>query len=203
MTSRLPLQSSLRLDVIDIVGEPGAEKHVAAAFEIEKAGITLADLDGPIEVDIRLEGILEGVVAVGKIGAPITVRCRGCLEERREFVEVMVHELFSTDPGVEGDEEVYPVFETEIDIEQMLRDAAVLALPDSPLFCEDMATCPNFEAILAAGNVERDTETRDPRWAALDDLFPDDASEADADAVAETPEPTSEDKTARPNGRQS
>ena len=133
--------------------------------------VSLARVDGTVDADLRLEGILEGLVVVGRIEAGAVLTCRGCVEDERRRIAVDVHELFSNDPELEDDDDVYRVDDLTIDLDQMLRDGILLALPESPLFCEDIETCPRYTALLEVGHIERGGEHGDPRWAALDGLF--------------------------------
>jgi uncharacterized protein len=81
-------------------------------------------------------------------------------------------ELFVA-PGHEAppEEEAYKVDGLEIDIEPMLRDAVVLALPLTPVCSEGCkGLCARCGQNLNEGGCACRDDDMDPRWAALSDL---------------------------------
>jgi uncharacterized protein len=117
---------------------------------------------------VGLEAIPEGVVADGRISAPWRAECRRCLAEVTGRVDVEFRELFERSPR-EG--ETYALGHEEIDLDPLIREAVLLALPLAPLCeagCQGM--CPICGANLNEGPCGCPPAGRDPRWAALDDL---------------------------------
>jgi uncharacterized protein len=130
--------------------------------------------DAEIGVELELESIANGVVAEGRITVPWVGECRRCLQPVEGLAEATVREIFERHP-VEG--ETYPLGEDDVvDLEPMVRDAALLSLPLAPL-CEPGCLGPapeTFPAVVegiepAAGEAGGGG-ARDPRWAALDQL---------------------------------
>ncbi|MBN9618220.1 MAG: DUF177 domain-containing protein [Actinobacteria bacterium] len=126
----------------------------------------------PLVLDLRLESVTEGVLVTGTVAAPLGGQCGRCLEPITDELEVEVVELFAyadstTDETTEEDE-VLRVDGELIDVEPVVRDAVVLALPWTPLCRPDCAglcpTCGRRLDDLPAGHAH---ETIDPRWAAL------------------------------------
>ena len=70
--------------------------------------------------------------------------------------------------------ETYPIDGDEVDLEPVVRDAALLSLPLAPLCREDCAgPAPDAFPATVEGEDEPadgDEPARDPRWAALDEL---------------------------------
>ena len=126
----------------------------------------------PLDLDLRLESVTEGVLVTGTVAAPLRGQCARCLDPVSEELDVEVCELFAyadsaTDETTEQDE-VYRVDGERIDVEPVVRDAVVLACPWAPLCRPDCpGLCPDCgERLddLPAGHAH---ETIDPRWAAL------------------------------------
>jgi DUF177 domain-containing protein len=125
----------------------------------------------PVELDLRTEAVMEGVLVTGTARAALEGECVRCLEPISEEIEVRFQELFVYD-----DREVDPDEELEVsklqadlvDLEPLLRDAVVLALPFQPL-CEDdcPGLCAECGARLADDPDHTHGEPVDPRWAAL------------------------------------
>ncbi|PXY27086.1 YceD family protein [Prauserella muralis] len=125
-----------------------------------------------ITLDLLLESVVEGVLVTGSASAPTTGQCSRCLEPITGTVEVDLTELFAfpdstTDETTEEDE-VSRVVDDWIDLEPVVRDALVLALPLVPLCSEDCAgLCSGCGVKWADLEPGHGHETIDPRWAAL------------------------------------
>jgi uncharacterized protein len=125
-----------------------------------------------IELDVRLESVTEGVYVSGTVHAALSGECARCLDALSDEVDVELSELFAypdsvTDETTDADE-LPRVVDELVDVEQIVRDAVVLALPLAPLCRADcQGLCPDCGekwADLAPGHGH---ETLDPRWAAL------------------------------------
>jgi len=134
---------------------------------------TRIDPARPVVVDLEVEAILGGVVVEGSVEVPWIGECRRCLEPVSGVADVAVREVFETRP-VDG--ETYPLGSEVLDLEPMVRDAALLALPLAPV-CGDECAGPAPERFpTGAAGTEEDVDDpdeeppRDPRWAALDAL---------------------------------
>jgi uncharacterized protein len=131
----------------------------------------------PIDLDLRLESVLEGVLVSGSADLLVSAECSRCLEPVEWQQELDLTELFrypSTDARgavvVEEDESDDPLPELKddlIDLEPTLRDAVVLDLPLAPLCREDCpGLCPQCGVRLEE-DPQHAHDTTDPRWAAL------------------------------------
>ena len=94
--------------------------------------------------------------------------CRRCLKDVRDVTKVDVLETFEEDFD-EG--ETYPLVHSEVDLEQMVREAVLPELPQAPLCSEDcQGLCPECGANRNEGPCGHEGAPADPRWAALDEL---------------------------------
>ena len=125
-----------------------------------------------VELDLLLEAVVEGVLVSGTAAAATAGECSRCLEPLSAQVEVRLMELFAypdsaTDVSTDEDE-VSRVVDDRIDLEPVVRDAVVLALPQVPLCSPDCpGLCPECGGKWAELGPDHRHETIDPRWAAL------------------------------------
>lgn len=128
-----------------------------------------------LDLDLRLEAVSEGVLVTGIVTAPLQGECGRCLDPVSETLVVDVCELFAypdslTDATTEEDE-VHRVVGDHLDLEPVVRDGVVLALPLTPLCRPDCAgLCPKCGHRLDDLPEGHSHETIDPRWAALANL---------------------------------
>lgn len=124
--------------------------------------------ESPIHLDLRLEGVGDGVLATGVAEVQLRGECARCLTEIEADAEIDLQELFLF-PGVDPDDEEASRVEAEmIDLEPVLRDAAMLDLPFIPLCREDCAgLCPTCGVNLNDDPDHEHGEVIDPRWASL------------------------------------
>lgn len=144
--------------------------------ELEAEGLGLSDVRVVDGADLVLAGevesISEGVVLTGSVSVPWTGSCRRCLGGVTGVASVDLREVYETDP-VAG--ETWPLVNDQIDVGPLIHDSALLALPLAPL-CGDDCLGPAPDQFPAVAPVEDATDgpeaepSRDPRWAALDDL---------------------------------
>ena len=164
----------LVVGIADLRRSPGTRRRFEREVVLGGLGITTAAVpDGAeIGVDLVLETMLPGLVASGTITVPWEGECRRCLGPVRAETIVEVREIFDPHP-IEG--ETYPLGEDLVDLEPMIRDAVLLALPLAPL-CgpECQGPAPDlFPTGPADGSGSLDGDEQpvsDPRWAALADL---------------------------------
>lgn len=125
-----------------------------------------------VAVDVRLESVVEGVLVSGTASATLTGQCSRCLEALTDRLETDLTELFAypdtaTDDTTDPDE-VSRVVDGLVDLEPVVRDAVLLALPLAPLCSEDCpGLCPECGGKRAALGTDHRHETIDQRWAAL------------------------------------
>jgi DUF177 domain-containing protein len=143
-----------------------------------------------IQLDLRLESVMDGVLVSAQLQAPIRAECGRCLQPVTDSLDVSWSELYAYEP--DPDDEDLPVIDGDlIDLEPALRDAVVLALPLNPVCREDCAgLCPTCGARLDDVEPGHAHERTDPRWDALSALQPHDGAES---ATMDRPAPPSEE----------
>jgi uncharacterized protein len=163
----------IEIDVRDLVGHPGHSRAVHVDEPVEGLALELATVpeDLPIEADLLLESVIEGILVSGPLRGSMRMSCARCLKTFERPFDVDVHELFARELDDAADE--YPLAEDgAIDIEPMVRDAVLLGVPFSPL-CrpECLGLCERCGGDRNRGECACAPETVDSRWAALDNLF--------------------------------
>jgi uncharacterized protein len=139
-----------------------------ADLGIELLGVPLGS---PIDVELRLEAVMEGVLASGRARASLAGECARCLEAFDDEIDVDFQELYVY-PESEAEEDEASRLDGELlDLEPAIRDAVVLALPFQPVCqadCEGL--CPECGTRLLDDPGHAHDEDVDPRWAALSTL---------------------------------
>jgi uncharacterized protein len=180
--NRLDPRHPLVFDTKEVGRRPGAMAKVTRTVDApEDLGTdVIAVAPGqPIELDLRLESVVEGVLVTGSASTTATGACVRCLDPLTREVNVGFQELFAYAdraehlhqvgaPDDEGDE--YVLVGDLLDLEPVLRDAVVPALPFQPVCREDCpGLCSECGAHLA-DDPEHQHDIVDPRWAALKGL---------------------------------
>ncbi len=98
----------LVVSIVDILGRPGHYRDVSVAHAIE-GGLELAALtDRPVRASLRLESVVEGILATGKVQAETRLTCARCLNPFTAGLDVDVCELFgSPSADVESRDDFY------------------------------------------------------------------------------------------------
>ena len=117
---------------------------------------------------------MEGVLVTGTARAVLDGECVRCLEPISDEIEARFQELYVYEEHQtphDEDDEVSTLEDDLVDLEPVLRDAVVLALPFQPL-CED--DCPGLCIECGARLADDPDHTHeapiDPRWAGLTEL---------------------------------
>src|SRR3954470_7121625 len=84
-----------------------------------------------IELDLMLEAVMEGVLVSGTARAPLSGECARCLEDFEDSLDIDLQELYVYPDG-DTDDEAAQLVGDLLDLEPVLRDAVVLALPLQP-----------------------------------------------------------------------
>ncbi len=173
----------MRVSITEIVDQPGATRPVDLAvppdeFGPEPWGAAGDAVQDPVELDLHLDSVVDGILVRGTLGFHLRLACARCLELQAIDHEVEVAELF-LDPAkrVEEEDEDEPGYEltddaTAIDLTTMVRDALIIDLPVRTLCRDDcQGLCPTCGADRNRQDCgHRAQDEMDPRWAALADL---------------------------------
>ncbi|MGH8896574.1 MAG: YceD family protein [Egibacteraceae bacterium] len=180
------------LSVAGLIDRPGASRWVDLALPVPgDLDLLLATVAEPIRLTGEVAGVVAGVLVRGVLGADLRLQCARCLEDIAVAVATDVVELFS-DPlrvdrlraGARGVrprklvvapeaviEEGYQIADGTINLDTLVRDALVSAVPCQPL-CD--IACKGLCPVCGINRNEvecacQETAT-DPRWMALESL---------------------------------
>jgi uncharacterized protein len=174
--NRLDPRAPLVLDTHDLSRRPGSQRELALTVPAPAdLGIEVLSVPqgAPVDLDLRLEAVMDGVLVTADASASLEGECVRCLEAITDDVEVTFQELYLYDDtrdaaSVEEDEDLSLLDGDLLDLEPALRDAVVLALPFQPLCTEDCpGLCPDCGARLADDPDHHHDAPVDPRWAGL------------------------------------
>jgi uncharacterized protein len=169
-------RAPLVLDTRELGRRPGSQREVSRTVPAPAdLGIEVLHVPegSPVELDLRLEAVMEGVLVTGTGHASLAGECARCLEPLTDEISVDLQELYVyEDHALPGeDDEVSTLQDDLVDLEPLLRDAVVLALPFQPLCMDDCpGLCPECGARLAEDPDHAHEAAVDPRWAALAEL---------------------------------
>ncbi len=185
----LDSRSPLVLDTRELGRRPGAMATISRTIEApDELGteVVIVPTGAEVRLELRLESVMEGVLVSGSVTAQAVGACVRCLDEMHVPVDVDFQELFVYADRVVHADEVGDEEEDRLgldgdlaDLDPVLRNAVVPALPFQPVCRED---CPGLCSQCGAHLADDPThhhEVLDPRWAALADM---------ADAPADTDE---------------
>lgn len=181
MTSLDP-RSPLVLDTIELGRRPGSMRRLqrtAGVGDDLGTEVIAVKAGTEIELDVRLESVMEGVLVSGTAHTHATGECVRCLDVVEQDVDVTFQELYvypekkrhdgrpHQGEGDEAEADEYELQDDLVDLEPVLTDAVVLALPFQPVCGEDCpGLCSQCGARLA-DDPEHAHDIVDPRWAAL------------------------------------
>lgn len=127
-------------------------------------------------LNVRLESVLEGVLASVQVKTLARGECGRCLDPVQIEIDTQFQELFcypdkvEADQGDEHDEELYQLDGDLLDTTGPITDAVGLALPFQPL-CDTQ--CPGLCTdcgVRVADDPDHQHDNIDPRWSALQNL---------------------------------
>jgi uncharacterized protein len=187
LNARLDHRNPLVFDTHELGRRPGALQRLTRTVDAPQ-DFGIKDVIGvpegaPVELELRLESVMEGVLVTGTARVQAEGECVRCLESVGLGLEADFQELFSypdaddrgrviAEPGddAEDDEDRFFLEDGLFDLEPLLRDAVVLALPMQPV-CRD--GCPGLCSECGARLADdpgHHHDAVDIRWAALQGL---------------------------------
>jgi uncharacterized protein len=176
---RLDPRNPLVLDTRELGRRAGSMRTVRfpalapADLGVELIGVPAGS---EIDLDLRLESVMEGVLVSGTAAVQLTGECGRCLEPVNDTLTVDLQELFaypeSTTDTTADEDETARMEGDFLDLEPTLRDAVVLALPLTPVCREDCSgLCAECGERLDDLPEDHTHEAADPRWSGLQDLL--------------------------------
>ena len=162
------------LDTRELGRRPGSQREVSRTVPAPAdLGIDVLRVPegSPVELDLRLEAVMEGVLVTGTAKAALEGECARCLEPIHDEIEAWFQELYvyaEHQTSHDEDDEVSRLQDDYVDLEPQLRDAVVLELPFQPMCQDDCpGLCPECGARLAEDPDHSHEAPVDPRWAGL------------------------------------
>ncbi|OQQ18570.1 hypothetical protein B0675_16830 [Streptomyces sp. M41(2017)] len=187
LNARLDHRNPLVFDTHELGRRPGAlqrlNRTIDAPVDLGIQGVIGVPEGASVELDLRLESVMEGVLVTGTARASAKGECVRCLEPLEQVLTADFQEMFSypdaddrgrpkAEPAddAEDDEDTLFLEDGLFDLEPVLRDAVVLALPMQPVCQDDCpGLCSECGARLA-DDPEHHHDAVDIRWAALQGL---------------------------------
>ncbi|MGY0069985.1 YceD family protein [Streptomyces sp. QTS137] len=187
LNARLDHRNPLVFDTHELGRRPGAQQRLTRSIEapgdLGIQGVIGVPEGAPVELELRLESVMEGVLVTGTARATAEGECVRCLEPLEQELVAEYQEMFSypdaddrgrvkAEPGddAEDDEDRLFLEDGMFDLETVLRDAVVLALPMQPVCQDDCpGLCSECGARLA-DDPDHHHDAVDIRWAALQGL---------------------------------
>ncbi|GAB2759792.1 YceD family protein [Streptomyces bullii] len=184
LNARLDHRNPLVFDTHELGRRPGALQRLTRTVEAPK-DFGIKEVVGvpegaPVELELRLESVMEGVLVTGTARATAEGECVRCLEPLQLDVEADLQEMFSypdaddrgrpkAEPADDAEEDEDRLFVEDglFDLEPVLRDAVVLALPMQPVCQEDCPGLCSECGVRLADDPDHHHDAVDIRWAAL------------------------------------
>ena len=176
---RRPSANPWRIDLRELGRRAGAMQELARTvpapeeWKVELIGVPAG---ADVQLRLRLESVMEGVLVSGEIQVPLVGSCARCLDPIEDTLTLDVQELYayegSTTEATSEEDEVRLVDGDFLDLEPLARDTVVLSLPLSPVCDEDCAgLCVDCGQRLDDLPADHAHEITDPRWAGLAERF--------------------------------
>jgi uncharacterized protein len=167
-TSKNPLVVGVK----DLVHQAGEMRELTLELVApEKYGEAMATVPQgtPMTLELRLEGLHEGILATGDVVVDASAECVRCLDPFTFELQVDFQELFAYSSS---DSDSYTVVDDSLNLEDIIRDAVVLELPFQPVCKED---CYGLDPATGEKRTEPPGENVadeiDPRWQELSKLL--------------------------------
>lgn len=168
---RLDLRSPYVINTHELGRRPGSmrSRRLTAPAPAE-LGVELLHVSpgSPVELEFRLEAVMEGVLVTGFARATVSGECARCLDPVEDHLIVDFQELYVYPESDAGEDEASRLDGELLDLEPVLRDSVVLALPFQPV-CEPdcQGLCLDCGVRLSDMPGHAHADELDPRWAAL------------------------------------
>lgn len=172
----------MRVPVTGLVDHPGETRALTRAvppttFGDEPWGVVGHAVEDPVELDLHLDAVVEGILVRGRLRFHLEQPCGRCLVPQPLDLDVTVAELFTDPARRDPDDEDDPGYEliddaTALDLTTLVRDALLIDLPVRTICREDCAglcpVCGGDRNHTDCGHTE--SGSADPRWSKLAEL---------------------------------
>lgn len=183
------------LDTRELIRRPGTMKNFRRVVEVPEpigTDVIAVPMGQQVDLDVRVESVVEGVLVTGTVRTTAVGECGRCLDRVELPLDLRFQELFAyTDRAAHhyevGDDENEDRQELDghlMDLESVVRDAVVTALPFQPVCRDDCPGLCSECGVRLADEPDHQHDLIDPRWSALAGLTGL-AADADQDARSE------------------
>ncbi len=180
--------ADLRVNVKELRDSPGSSETVRRTADApEGFGTPLVGIEehSELDVELRFDSVHEGVLASGTAAGLVQGQCGRCLDAISFPLTVDVTQLFAWPENVqeaaEDEDETRAVdSDLTVNLEPVLRDLMVSALPFAPVCRDDCPGLCSQCGFRMEEDLEHEHEQLDPRWAELAGLA-EQLNEADDD----------------------
>ncbi|UFS61043.1 YceD family protein [Subtercola endophyticus] len=179
------------VNVWDLMHQPGELRERELELVVPEKlgeGLVAVEQGSVLDIDLRLESLHDGILATARVDGEAVGVCGRCLKDITLPVRVEFAELFAYSHDEAFD---YEVIGDHVDLEPLIRDAVVLALPFQPVCRPD---CPGLDPV--TGERLEDLPERPPqelidsRWSALAGLLEPNESEASTNHAPDAESPS-------------
>jgi len=177
--ARRPAANPWKVDLRELGRRPGSLHELQRSapapgdWRVELIGVPEG---AEVELRLRLESVMEGVLVTGELEVPLTGSCARCLEPIEDALHLDVQELYaypgSTTEATSEEDEVRRLEGDFLDLAPLVRDTVVLSLPLAPVCSEDCGgLCVDCGLRIDDLPADHTHEVVDARWAALAQKF--------------------------------
>jgi DUF177 domain-containing protein len=167
--------SKLSVDIAELLRLPGTSRHVEFSEEVDGLGLEMGQVRPSLDFSLELAALVEGILVSGHVRGVYVLSCIRCLASFDspfdiELAEVMAYE------GQPGAEEGYQIRGEVAELEPVVRDAVVLAMPLNPVHspdCKGLCTeCGADRNTVDCGHEQTKTDLRWEPLAKLKETMP-------------------------------
>jgi uncharacterized protein len=162
------IKTPFTVPVFDLMHRPGELRETSLDIVVPEGygnAVIGVRTGSAMHIEARLESLHDGILVSGEVDATAEGECVRCLIDVRLPIEVEFQELFAYSVDEAFD---YTVHDDHVDLEPLVRDAVVLALPFQPVCQGDcLGLCPQCGVRLLDNPGHEHEAAVDPRWAAL------------------------------------
>jgi uncharacterized protein len=180
--------STFVVNISELLEKQGAQEplHIVESTGPIAMGAQRFSFLTPVELDVVLESIRQGIMAKGSLDIEVETVCSRCLTKVDLHLVVGLEEVFATGRkaaeellGKEEAEEAYLITNERIDLEPAVRQAIILSLPIQPLCSEACrGLCPRCGQNLNIKKCDCKIEEIDSRMEKLKKLIEEEKDQA-------------------------
>lgn len=162
--------NQLSVDVSELLRLPGASKRLGFTQDVEGLSLDMGRADPALAFDLVLETLVEGLLVRGRVAGTYELECIRCLRSFERPFDIELSEVIAY-PDQPDAEEGYQITGDVADLEPVVRDAVLLAMPVNPLHAPNCkGLCPVCGADRNTTDCGHESQRVDLRWEPLEQL---------------------------------